>query len=268
MVGMSDKLYTSTDSGATWSAPTSPVATSTGWTGCGSDNSGSKMFAHMYGADVYMSTNNGVSWTALAGSSGYFRRFFVSRSGTLLMGSSYGSVKISFDSGSTWSNIGGASVSSVDCRGVAGSDDGTKLFFGGDGTTVYRSIDSGATFSIVGTAPSGLRWDALHCSANGQYLLLGSSSSSSKYRSSDFGATWSQFTISGSGNTEGVRVSSDGATMLVNAGPLYISRNYGVTWTSTDSSGNYLDGPMGVNSNGTVFVGSKGYDGVWTSGAA
>jgi trimeric autotransporter adhesin len=268
MVGMSDKLWTSTDSGATWSAPTSPVATSTGYTGCGSDDRGTNMFAHMYGADVYKSTDYGISWTALAGSNGYFRKFFVSRSGTLLMGSSYGGVKISFDSGTTWGVTGGASVSSVDCRGVAGSDDGSKLFVGGDGTTVYRSIDSGATFSIVGTAPSGLRWDALHCSANGQYLLLGTSSSSSLYRSSDTGATWSQVSISGASNTAGVRVSSDGATMLVNAGSLYISRDYGVTWTSTDSSGHYLDGSMGVNADGTVFVGGKGYNGVWTSGSA
>jgi photosystem II stability/assembly factor-like uncharacterized protein len=223
------------------------------------------MFAHLYGADVYKSTDSGVSWTALTGSSGYFRKFFVSRSGTLLMGISYGSVKISFDSGATWSVTGGASVSSVDCRGVAGSDDGSKLFIGGDGTTVYRSIDSGATWATVGTAPSGLRWDALHCSANGQYLLLGSSSSSLKYRSTDTGATWSQFSISGAGNTVGVRISSDGSTMLVNAGTLYISRDYGVTWTSTDSSGNYLDGSMGVSADGKVFVGSKVYDCIWTS---
>jgi len=124
-----------------------------------------------------------------------------------------------------------------------GSANRQVLVAGSYNSGIYRSIDSGATWT-EGNAPSGY-WPFLATSANGAVVLAAPSSASSQfYLSHDSGLTYTP--VGPSVEWAGVAVSPDGTQLLVsgedisnNQYVLDASTDSGATWTQTNPGGEF-----------------------------
>jgi hypothetical protein len=97
--------------------------------------SGTNLFAGTYGAGVFLSTNNGTSWTAV--NTGLTNTYVGSLavSGTNLFAGTYGNVFLSTDNGTSWSAVNtGLTYPYVYSLAVSG----TNLFAGTHGGGVWR----------------------------------------------------------------------------------------------------------------------------------
>ena len=100
---------------------------------------------------------------------------------------------------------------------------------------IWLSSNSGNSFSAVGPT-TGVHWRNIAISNNGTHQIAVSNYTTSKYVyiSNDTGVTWS---LNLTGDTfNNCDVSSDGKYMTVaSGGGVYISNNYGSTWTKTSA---------------------------------
>ena len=200
-------IYTSTNSGVTWTATSAPIAH---WHSIASSADGMKLIAaeeclmpvcDSSSAAIYTSADGGATWTnsldsdafsvassadgnhlatasgAISTNSGAtwagfggggYEAISSSWDGTKLVSSDF-NIFTSSDGGSTWSKT---SAPTYLWWSVASSADGSTLLAGvvNGSASIYSSIDSGATW-ISNTAPTGVEWRALACSADGNKLF-------------------------------------------------------------------------------------------------
>lgn len=217
------RIYTSSDSGATWTARMSgasrvwtAVASSADgtklvaashndylftsadsgatwtaresprfWIGVASSADGTKLAAAVQGGRIYTSANSGASWTPRASEQAWYS-LAMSVGGTRLVAAVYyGSIHTSADSGVTWTvTPSGARP----WRSVASSGDGTKLVAAAHGGWLYTSANRGATWTPRLT-DANRRWTGVAISADGTKLFA-VGYGTSVFMSSDGGATW------------------------------------------------------------------------------
>ena len=173
------ELWISTDTGVTWTAPSSMDSITNFRQVCVSSDG--TVLATISSDDVYISTDSGSSWTTYdsilasmeneygasgafacrsSSSSGnmcYFQALAMSADGSTLMAVVYkANPWLSTDSGASWSEITtiGTTGSVTDFytdgtmwTAADMSEDGTTLFVAGQGTDIWRSQDSGATYA-------------------------------------------------------------------------------------------------------------------------
>ncbi len=144
-------IYTSSDSGRTWS----PHESSRQWSAAASSADGSKLVAADYGLRarryggthdsnggmIYTSTDSGATWTAE-----YTNKFWQcvasSADGTRLVAGTFGDgLYTSADSGVTWTRR----EQGLNWVSVASSADGSKLVAIPFGHQIHTSVDFGAT---------------------------------------------------------------------------------------------------------------------------
>jgi hypothetical protein len=271
-----DRIYVSTNFGTTWTLMSSPVVTAPGyngssypisvtaalpeaWSSVATSADGARIVASTFywvdgedpnypvGIDirggVYRSTNSGASWSTV--SPGQWDLYndlsavACSADGLKLVATDGdgGHVFISSNSGASWTLT---SAGNYRWTSVASSADGTKLAAcsGAYGNAypydpfgyIVVSTNSGATWSAA-TAPSSY-WSSLAWSANGNQLVAAATYNStdwpgSIYLSSDFGATWTNISSSVVTEWTSVASSADGTKLAA----LSI---YGVyVWSST-----------------------------------
>ena len=216
-------MFTSSDSGATWTPQKAPTpGYAYGWEGVASSADGTKLVAiaglelgihgvvndNMRDVGIYLSSDSGVSWH-LTGTEiptnfwGYWSAVASSADGSKLavigvgVGDGGRSVLLSSDSGATWLVT---DLPKTFLESIAISADGSKMVVGGfdGGTTVdhiFTSTDSGANWTDQPGAPQGqngpLSWKALASSADGTKLVAGAEyAPGTLYTSSDSGVTW------------------------------------------------------------------------------
>ncbi len=222
------QIYTSTDSGVTWTARES----SRDWSGVASSSDGTKLVAVSSYGQIYTSTDSGVTWTARD-----VRRNWSdvasSSDGTKLVAVDYSSSKVytSTDSGVTWI----ARDVSFQGSGVASSSDGTKLVALSN-EYIYTSTDSGVTWTA---RELGINrgWSSVVSSSDGTKLVAGTVLSEI-YTSTDSGVTWTN-----RGRTthlwlypaSALASSSDGSKLVVFTDRAYFSTDSGATWTARDT---------------------------------
>jgi len=117
-------IYTSTNSGATWTAT---AGTGLGWTSVASSADGSKLIAASYFGELYSSTNSGATWVTNGAPLKNWTCVASSANGDRLVGvANFGSCQIytSTNSGASWMDT---SAPNQDFRSVASSADGNKL---------------------------------------------------------------------------------------------------------------------------------------------
>lgn len=217
-------IYTSTDSGATWTAQN---VTNLGWFSVASSSDGSKLAAAPINGQMYTSTDSGITWVAQ--NSGFHNFISVASSSDgskLVAGTDGGEIFTSADSGATW-NSQPITNSNIAIPSVASSADGTKLvaavgnpsFSGGPGL-IYTSADSGATWT---SRASSQAWASVASSADGTKLVA-VAYGAQIYTSTDSGITWTAQN-SGSNNWYSVASSSDGSKLAagVSGGVIYTS---------------------------------------------
>ena len=191
-------IYTSTNSGATWT----PRASSFGnlnWSAVASSADGTKLVATVGDrisatGNIYTSIDSGVTWSLQSGSGArQWVSVACSADGTKLIAAAYGTVNspglyTSANSGTNWTFQASAQYSSA----VACSADGTKLaaaVFSGTSQGIYTSTNSGVNWLQRTNTGS---WTATASSADGNRLIAGinNGSGGQVYVSTDTGATW------------------------------------------------------------------------------
>jgi hypothetical protein len=140
---------------------------------------------------------------------------------------------------------------------LAASDDGTKMVSATTGSTVYTSTDSGTTWTPHTITGSTHSWVGITASSDGTHLAMADYSDGATagvkgylYTSTDSGATWTQQTGPGKQNWESIAASANGSKIIVSdsidnsggtpaEGYIYISTDYGVTWTRATGAGEH-----------------------------
>ena len=249
-------IYTSTDSGATWSQQIG--SGSRAWRSIASSSDGTKLAAVVSGDSggyIYTSTNSGVTWTEQTNSgSKTWRSIASSSDGTKLAAVVLnGYIYTSTDSGATWSQqtVAGSS----EWRSIASSSDGTKLAAVANRGYIYTSIDSGATWSQ--RTGAGLRaWRWIASSSDGTKLAA-VANDGNVYTSTNSGATWSQRTVSSSSSEwRSIASSSDGTKLAAvkETGYIHTSTDSGATWNQQTVAGSREWRSIASSSDGTKLA--------------
>jgi len=265
-------IYTSSDSGATWT----PRISDQIWMGVASSSDGTKLVALSYrapnridGGQIYTSTDSGVSWTPRE-TNRKWTNVASSSDGTKLVATvERGQIYTSTDSGVSWT----PRETNRKWTSVASSSDGTKLVAtvvrtgGPDVGTggIYSSNDSGVSWTQIFV--SDLNWKSIASSSDGTKLIASTGNDLNIngyiYISDDSGVNWIKMesgeylpgTISFAGQDwSGVASSSDGAKLVAVArgGKIYTSDNRGVIWREQESNRSW--GVVASNSDGTKLV--------------
>jgi hypothetical protein len=118
--------------------------------------SGTYLFAGTWGSGIFLSTNNGTSWTPVNAGLTNPRVYTLSASGANLFAGTGGRVFLSSDSGTSWTAVDSGLTSTL-VRAFAVSD--TNLFAATGGGGVFVSADSGMSWVAANsglTSPSVL----------------------------------------------------------------------------------------------------------------
>ena len=233
----SNNVYTSTNSGVSWTSRSSP-SLDRYVRSISSSADGAKLAVVNDGAYIYLSTNSGASFSnagnivSAAGKKAW-RSIAMSTDGTKLAAVvNSGYIYTSSDSGATWTPRTGAPITTW--SGVASSSDGTKLAAVANGYYVFTSANSGSTWTMQMT--SGVRsWSGITSSSDGTKLAA-IDQGGYIYTSADSGSTWTtNSNSSGARNWTGITSSSDGTKIAAidYGGYIYTSTDSGVTWTET-----------------------------------
>ena len=229
-------IYTSSDSGAGWSASGSGNRQ---WVSVASSADGTKRVEAVYGnapggtgaPGIYVNGSRQVNVQ-------FCSSIASSADGAKLVATVYGGqIWTSTNSGSSW----GPHASSLNWTAVASSADGTQLIAAVASGQLYISYNSGANWAVANPAAS-LPWTAVASSANGSRLVAvaGSASTGAVYISTDSGVTWAQRYGLPAAFWTGVACSADGSKLVLvaNGNQIYTS-SQGSTTTGTTG---YLSG--------------------------
>ncbi len=231
--------------------------------------SGTNLFAGTMGDGVFLSTNNGTSWTAV--NTGLTDTLVTSLavSGTNLFAGTdnYGGIFLSTNNGTSWtpenSGLKGYTVYSL-------AVNGTNLFAGTFGGGVFFSANNGTSWTPVNNGLTG--YTVYSLAVNGTNLFAGTDGG--VFLSNNNGTSWTAVnagltTYTAGGVAPVYSLAVNGTNLFAGTdGGVFLSTNNGTSWTAvnagltTTTSG----GITSVNSlavNGTnLFAGTKGY-GVW-----
>ena len=129
---------------------------------------GAVLAAGTNGAQLYVSTDHGLTWTARA-SGQYWWSLSASADGKMIYGSTdTGTLWVSKDYGTTWESQAG----NRDWRGIATSADGRFTVAATAGGQLYDSIDQGLTWRATA---NGALWSSVAISADGLTVFAGQS---------------------------------------------------------------------------------------------
>ncbi len=226
-------IFTSTDSGVTWTAH--DVAKQVTFVGIASSADGIHLAAveAVGGTYVYTSTDAGVTWTA----------HIVPGAGLPHLTSSANGVFLA----------------------IAAETNNTKT-----GGYIYTSSDSGTTW-IQRTSAGQFVWTSITSSSDGTHLAATAMNVNHSggyiYTSSDSGATWTAQTGAGQRRWSDIASSADGTRLAaVSAdGDIYTSSDSGATWTAQTGAGQYLWTNITSSADGTrLAITEYGKSDVWT----
>jgi photosystem II stability/assembly factor-like uncharacterized protein len=225
-------LCISTNSGATWTI----ALASGGFSSAACSADGRKIYIGAEGA-LFISTNLGVTWMTNHSPSGYVTSIACSADGSRVAVADMGSnIFYSADGGTTFT---AETLPTLEIGCVAMSSDGSKLIASisesDDGSPIYRSVDSGMTWTQ--TAPVD-RWNILASSADG--TKLAATDGYYVMTSTNSGLTWVSNTTPLSGKQDALAplaCSADGMRLAAGTwpGPVCISLDSGRTWTTNNS---------------------------------
>ena len=271
------------NSAGTWAWTNRSSAGSANWHALATSADGAKLFAGVDGGgSLYRSTDFGVTWSPITGTSGHNWFSIASNiDGTKVVAVDHGGdIWTSTDSGSTWTQRSVGAVRDWEC--IASSSDGVKLVAvasnGSNNGFIYTSTDSGATWSS-NLAPAGTnKFTGVTSSDDGNKLAV-TSWANGIYTSSNSGQTWTARTLpvpnAGSATyLQAVASSGDGSHLLTgsrraggsNGGVIFTSSDYGATWKAFAQTQydyiNFVSNGDGSRLAATIY----GQQGVSTSG--
>jgi hypothetical protein len=229
-----EKIYTSTDSGFTWTQRQTDQ--NRAWKRVASSSDGVNLVALTDVDYIWTSADSGETWTqrTSAGSRGWHALASNSDGTKLVAGELGGSLYTSTDSGASWIQRTGANTpGNQNWFDIASSADGTKLVALGSlgGTHIWTSTDSGVTWTARAT-DAYRKWVSVTSSSDGTKLAAVTEAEAGDpvggyiYTSTNSGVTWTRLTSVGKRYWFSIASSSDGLKLAAvhNGGYIYTTR--------------------------------------------
>lgn len=211
---------------------------------------GNKLFAGTWNAGVYLSTNNGTSWSQTSFNNRDVRSLAVNGNYVYVGTAIYG-IYLSTNNGTNWSQT---SLNNQNIWSLAVS--GNNIFAGTENNGVYISTDSGANWT-----PTSLINRYVHSLAvNGNYIFAGTDFYG-VYVSTNNGTNWTQTSLI---NRWIYSLAANGNNVYAgshNAG-VFLSTDNGSNWTQTSLNNLWVYSLAVRGSN--IFAGTISY-GVYVS---
>ena len=251
--GSSNYIYTSTNSGVTWTQQNSPAKF---WTGIASSGSGTILAAcakaGTRAADyIYTSTDSGVTWTQQTAAGQYnWSSITISSDGTKVAACIDPNQKIvtGVYSGGSWTWTYQAGANSSFWKSITSSSNGNIIYACETNALVttgniWKSTNSGVSWTNI--SPFTSTWFGITTNATGTKVAAYTSTGSvgQIYVSTDSGATFSG-PYSGAYRWKSISYSSDGSLLAAcvdNVVPanayIYVSGDDGVTFTAQSTAG-------------------------------
>lgn len=241
--------------------PMEPTANPQFFKGCdvAVSDDGGRFVVGTQSGDLRLSTDFGATGSLLTTGGGYgWRSVGMNYNGQYLITGSQdvGQLHVSSNFGANWTAVGSGSLR-FPCVAVSRTGE-FQTAFGADASnnwTLYRSANFGASFATGQTflANSGLQpvsyvyGSQVAISESGQYQIA--AGNPKPIFSSNYGVTWVNVSnLPASGNFLGVAISDSGQyqTVALLNGLIYVSSNFGATWTAKT----YSDGHNRVSMSG------------------
>ena len=236
-------IYTSDDSGATWTQRRPAGATDRTWQAIASDSDGSNLIVGALGGRLYTSSDYGVNWVERQPAGDVTTRWTSVASdgdGSHLIaceiggGGSGGRVYTSSDSGVSWVERRPIDDNDYVWRNVASDDDGSvlgaTLNSSGD---VYISTDSGSNWTARQPGGGSASWWGISIDNDGSNLIV-AAYIGRLYTSDDGGVNWTERQPAGASDEQWAMTASDGDGSHLIAGgyttKLWVSGDFGITW--------------------------------------
>lgn len=259
---VSGRIYTSTDSGETW---TERNDVSGNWWGLISSDDGTKLAAASYGNYIYTSSNSGATWTqrTASGARNWYSLAASANASILVAVVPFDYIYTSSDYGVTWTQQ--TSAGTANWVGVACSSDGTIMYAIEYGGYIWVSTDSGSTWTNNSGASGSANWRAITCSYDGTKVAA-AVYGGYIYTSTNSGTTWTERTASGISTWQSITSSADGTKLAAvqYGGSIYISTNSGVTWTAQSDPGIKNWSNIRSSYGGNKLIASAYGDRLWT----
>jgi ligand-binding sensor domain-containing protein len=221
---------------------------------------GTNLFAGNEDGGVFLSTNNGTSWTAVNTGMTNTKVFSLAVSGTNLFAGTFGGVFLSTNNGASWTAVNtGLTSSFVFALYVSG----TNLLAGTGGGGVFLYTNNGTNWTAISNnLPTNCDIHALAVSPNGKGgMNLFAANTGGLFRSTNNGASWTligipvshvrALAVSGANVISCVREKED----PLNNG-VFLSTNNGTSWSAADTT--LLDFSEMVEIGTNLFAGNYG----------
>jgi photosystem II stability/assembly factor-like uncharacterized protein len=230
-------LQVSNDAGVSFTA----YGISARWLGICMSNSGQYQAAVIENGNVYVSSNFGVNWVARGATQAWRpvgQPIAMSGDGKYIIGvTGSGYLYRSADFGNTWSNVS-ISLSGNSVYGIAMSASGRYVAYSSLVASIAPEVNISSDYGMTFTVVS------LPPGGGNMYGIAMSASGQyistfrrgvSVYISNNYGATWS--TIAFGFNSETISMSGSGQLQVIGTtGQIYRSVDYGNTWAQTGST--------------------------------
>lgn len=246
-VPWNQQIYVSTNAGANWTARESARE----WADITMSGDGSVMLAaNGWGNGLYVSTNSGTNWTARQTTVNWFN-VAMSDNGVIMYAYGGGGLSKSTDTGTNWTVINAALGGEMDT-----SSDGSVVIVGGTDEPINFSLNGGSTWSTYGPSTT---WGGVAVSDDGTKMYAVDRYENLVYASTDSGATWKIYKLTGGGLNRSMKTSDDGRTVVAgmsNSCGINISVDSGKTWSlhrCHDINGNFHG--VDVSADGSIIVG-------------
>jgi photosystem II stability/assembly factor-like uncharacterized protein len=195
--------------------------------------SGTNLFAGTGGDGVFLSTNGGVSWTAVNNGLTNHKISCIAVNGTNLLAGTSGGVFRSTNSGTSWTAVN-TGLTSTEVHSLAVN--GTNLFAGTWNGGIFLSTNNGTSWSAVN---AGLIYESkgVWCLASSGTNLFAGICLDGAFRSTDNGASWTRVSngLPDSTSVVSFAISGNNIFAATLGGGVFLSTNNGTNWTGVNS---------------------------------
>ena len=203
--------------------------------------SGTNIFAGFAGDGVFLSTNGGVSWTAV--NNGIWSRFIscITVGGTNLFAGTNGNVSRSTNNGTNWmqSSKSYSGLTSDIVLSLAILD--TNLFAGSQDNGIFLSTNSGTNWTTADSGLPNTSYVAINALAVSGTNLFAGTVASGIFLSTNNGTSWTAVN-SGLTNAYVLALAVSGTNLFAGTdGGVFLSTNNGTSWTVVNSGLTYTD---------------------------
>ena len=284
-VSTDGEIYTSHDYGDNWTDATDGTAASGQlWHSISMSASGRYQTALVPNGDIWHSSDYGATWTNVttgtAPSGSNWLQSATSSSGQYVVATNYNDIYMSNDYGAHWTKKSTGGLSGLPWNNLATSVSGKYVYVIEDGIAIYGSDDYGSNWTKLADKPSIVTsgWNVITTSADGKHVVAGDFQGD-LYKSSDFGANWADVTDTTPASNQywaGLSSSATGQYVVAMANdssgtdptPVYVSRDYGATWTNI-TSGTALETTywmsIAMSASGERIVGAASGQGIYAA---